>query len=78
MDQANDVISSPLNSCLSERYDEYLNEKFSCIWYLFYRNTSNFHTNILSESLKENLLLGWPKNSFSFFCTVALIVLSCL
>lgn len=22
MDQANDVITSPLNSCLSERYDE--------------------------------------------------------
>lgn len=61
MDQANDVTSPPLNSCLSERYDEvivlkYLNETFSYISCLFYRNTSDFRANILAESLVEHLL----------------------
>lgn len=36
MDQANDVIIPPLNSCLSKRYDEaiilkYLNEAFTYV-----------------------------------------------
>lgn len=61
MDQANDVTSPPLNSCLSERYDEvsvlkYLNETFSYISCLFYRNTSDFRAHILAESLVEHLL----------------------
>lgn len=57
MDQANDVTSPPLNSCLSERYDEVTMLKclniFPSYDNLFYRNASNVYTNILTESLVE-------------------------
>ena len=32
----------------------------------------------IAESEGLTLLLGWPKSLFSFFCTMVLVVLSCL